>query len=77
MLHQILIAQRLSQPMPQKFSVLVERANNPSVIVQGYGRTPDDAAESIRRHAQKYGYYDAVCVSPAPGEPAPERETGR
>lgn len=77
MLHQILIAQRLPQPMPQKFPVLVERANNPSVIVQGYGHTPDDAAESIRRHVREYGYYDAVSVSPAPEEPAPERGIGR
>lgn len=77
MLHQILIAQRLSQPIPQKFPVLVERANNPSVIVQGYGRTPDDAAESIRRHVREYGYCDAVSVSPAPGEPAPEQGAGR
>ncbi len=77
MLHQIMIAQHLEQPIPQKFPVLVERANNPPVIVQGYGHTPDDTAESIRRHVRKYGYCDAVCVSPAPEEPAPDRGAGR
>lgn len=74
--HEYFIQQRLSQPHSQQFPVVVERSENPSVTVMGYGRTPEDAAESIRRHAREYGYYDAVCVSPA-SEPAPDRGTGR
>lgn len=63
--------------MSQQFSVVVERSANPTVITKGYGRTPDDAAESVRRNTKEYGYYDAIAVYPADEEPAPDRGTER
>ncbi|MEG4406391.1 hypothetical protein [Microcoleus sp. MON2_D5] len=75
--HQILIAQRLAQPIPQQFDVVVERSENPTVKTKGYGRTPDDAAKSVRRNATSYGYYDATAVYPAPEDSAPDRGNGR
>lgn len=65
-----------SQSQFQQFPVLVERSANPSVVVQGYGRNKEEAADRIRCHARDYGYYDAVCVSPSE-DSAPDRGTGR
>lgn len=75
---QYFIQQHLSQPLSQQFPVLIERSVHGSTVVMGYGRTAQDAADSIRRNARAFGYYDLICTSPATDEEAaPDRGTGR
>lgn len=77
MLHHALIAQRLSQPFLQKFRVVVYRADNSDVTIEALGRNAQDAADRVHRNVRAYGYSDAICVEPAPEEPAPDRGTER
>lgn len=77
LLHQILIQQRLSQPFPQKHLVVVHRADNSDVTIEALGHNPQDAADRVHRNTRAYGYADAICVTPAPEESAPDRGDGR